>query len=127
MTIRIELEPFDIENKDRCIHIIALLVPLFKEYYNSKKTPEEPEFNFNFTEFIQDWWKGEKVLLLAYDDDTLIGFLYAQKRSNLFSSLPELRVKYEYVNVGYPTVIENLRTYAAQLLPMFGCVILSGD
>lgn len=138
MTLRIEYEPFDIEDKDRCSHIIAILVPLFERYYETIKQPDDPEFNFNFIEFVKDWWHGEKVLLIAYMGDEPVGFLYAKTGGNLYTSLPEMSVKSLYSDIGYQKnngypvdisddeVVRGLVEYAKQLLPLFKCVRLTG-
>lgn len=138
MTLRIEYEPFDIEDKDRCSHVIAILVPLFQRYYETIKQPGDPEFNFNFMEFVKDWWHGEKVLIIAYDNNTPIGYLYAKTGGNLYTSLPEMRVKSLYCDLwyqnktGYHTDItedevkRGLIEHAKQLLPLFKCVRLTG-
>lgn len=126
MATRIELEPFDIEDKERCAAVIASLLPLIQSYYEINKAPDDPPFNFNFVEFVKDWWQGEKVLLMGYEDDQLVGFLYAKVGGNLFTSEPELRVKFMYVLDTHADVVDKLRDYAKQLLPLYKCVRFRG-
>lgn len=122
MAISITLEPFDIEDRDRCKHVIAILVPLFEAYYLANKKDTDPPFDFNFTEFVTDWWKNEKVLLLAYEGSQLVGFMFAKISSNLFTSITEFRVDIEYVLPEFEPAREHLRVYAQQLLPLYKCV-----
>lgn len=93
--LEIILEPFDIEDKERCSYVIARLLPLFEQYYQEIKTDPVP-FDFCFVEFVKDWWHGEKVLVVAYRGDHAVGFIYAKSGTNLFTSQPEMRIKHIY-------------------------------
>ncbi|ETD72772.1 hypothetical protein V757_02200 [Pelistega indica] len=130
--LRVILEPFDIEDKERCSQVIASLMPLF-EAYHAEHYPDAP-FVFNFMEFVKDWWHNEKLLVVAYQGDTAVGFSYARVGGNLFTSEPEIFITHSYPSINSDTIkhatldahliVREMNSLLVQLLPLYRCVKL---
>lgn len=136
LPIELVVEQFDINDKERCGYVIGHILPLFEAFYETIRQPDQGDFNFNFHDFIDDWWSKNKLIVVAYKHTHMtgnqvggsggilreaVGVMYASVKGNLFTMDNEFTVNIMYCHPDHQDLYDKMNVFAKQLVPAYRC------